>query len=249
MKYELMLPVQIRKAIDEAWPVVLSSGVLEYHAEQCAVGTDALIINRIVDELENELDMVVLPPLLYGVSSHAVAPPERNGTVNISAKALRHFAKDLFKGLLRVGFRDVHVLCWHQSENFKDGMPTDLALKLAAREAIFKFIEKERGEGWWGDKDMESYYSDHAGGNNPFNWIRFHPIHSDEAQKRYPGDHAGIAETSLLMALCPEAVDMKRWDDSIWYAKSAGTASAKYGFEFKEAMKQDLRNILSKTKN
>jgi creatinine amidohydrolase len=245
MKYEIMLPHQIRKAIDESWPVILSSGVLEYHAEQCSVGTDALIINKIVDELEKETDMVVLPPLFYGVSSLAVAPPERNGTVNISAEALYLFGRDIFRGLLRVGFRNVHVLCWHQSENFKDGMPTDLALKLAAREATFEFLEKENGEGWWGNNDMKDYYSDHVKGKNPFNWIRFHPIYSDEVRKKYPVvEHAGKAETSLLMALCPEAVDMKYWTDKIWYAETAKNASAKYGFAFKEAMKESLRHVL-----
>ncbi len=245
MKYEIMLPYQIRTAIDENWPVILSSGVLEYHAEQCAVGTDAIIINKIVDELEKEIDMVILPPLFYGVSSHAVAPPERNGTVNITAANLRLFGKDIFTGLLRVGFRNIHVLCWHQSENFKDGMPTDLALKLAARETVFEFLEKENGEGWWGNNDMKNYYNDHEQGKNPFNWIRFCTIHSEEDQKEYPADHAGIAETSLLMDLCPEAVDMKYLDNKIWYAESAKKSSAEYGSEFKEVIKKNLRGILS----
>ena len=110
MRYEIMLPPQIRTAIDEAWPVILSSGMLEYHAGQRAVGTDALIINKIVDELEKEIDMVVLPPLFYGVSSHAVAPTGRNGMVNISAETLHLFGRDLFRGLLRVGFKNIRIL-------------------------------------------------------------------------------------------------------------------------------------------
>jgi len=35
MRYEMMFPGQIRKAIKESWPVVLSVGVLKYHAEHC----------------------------------------------------------------------------------------------------------------------------------------------------------------------------------------------------------------------
>ncbi len=31
MRFELMFPDQIRKAIKEHWPVVLPLGVLEYH--------------------------------------------------------------------------------------------------------------------------------------------------------------------------------------------------------------------------
>jgi len=32
MRYELMLPHQLREAIDKNWPVILPLGVLEYHA-------------------------------------------------------------------------------------------------------------------------------------------------------------------------------------------------------------------------
>ena len=41
MRYELMLPHQIRTAIAENWPVVLPLGVLEYHGEHMAVGMDS----------------------------------------------------------------------------------------------------------------------------------------------------------------------------------------------------------------
>ena len=57
----------------------------------------------------------------------------------------------MFQGLLRIGFRNIHVVVHHQTENFAAGMPTDLAFKFAARQAIFAFLEKERGEGWWGE--------------------------------------------------------------------------------------------------
>lgn len=44
MRYELMLPHQIRTAIDENWPVILPLGVLEYHGEHLAVGMDTLVV-------------------------------------------------------------------------------------------------------------------------------------------------------------------------------------------------------------
>ena len=46
-----------------------------------------------------------------------------------------------------------------ETENFAAGMPTDLAFKFAARQAIFSFLEKERGEGWWGADKMADYYA------------------------------------------------------------------------------------------
>ena len=40
--------------------------------------------------------------------------------------------------LLRGGFRNIHGVIHHQTENFAQGMPTDLAFRLAARNAIFR---------------------------------------------------------------------------------------------------------------
>ena len=64
MRYELMLPHQIRAAIDGRWPVVLPLGVLEYHGEHMAVGMDTLAVTRILEILESEADLVILPPFL-----------------------------------------------------------------------------------------------------------------------------------------------------------------------------------------
>jgi len=157
MRYELMLPHQIRKAIDENWPVVLPLGVLEYHSEHLAVGMDTLAVIKCVEILEKEMDLVILPPFYYGAASYVVEPPERNGSVHVEAEHLIPLAQDLFFSLLRVGFRNIHFFIHHQSENFAAGMPTDLAFKFAARQAIFKFLNKERGEGWWGDVKMADY--------------------------------------------------------------------------------------------
>jgi creatinine amidohydrolase/Fe(II)-dependent formamide hydrolase-like protein len=147
MRYELMLPHQIRAAIDSHWPVVLPLGVLEYHGEHMAVGMDTLAVTGILEILEREANLVILPPFYYGAASYAVEPPERTGTLHVDAEALLPVAKAMFTGLLRIGFRNIHIVVHHQTENFTAGMPTDLAFKLAARQAIFGFLEAQRGEG------------------------------------------------------------------------------------------------------
>jgi creatinine amidohydrolase/Fe(II)-dependent formamide hydrolase-like protein len=229
MRYEMMLPHQIRKAVKANWPVVLPLGVLEYHGEHMAVGMDTLAVTKTLDLIEKEADIVILPPFYYGAASYAVEPPEGTGSVHVDAGALAPFAKELFKGLLRVGFRNVHVFIHHQTENFAAGMPTDLAFKFAARQAIFAFLEAERGEGWWGDKRMANYYAERASGADPFNWIRVHPLMTSTTMEKYPFDHAGRGETSLMLALCPDAVDMRRISAKRWYTKSARRASAALG--------------------
>jgi creatinine amidohydrolase len=244
MRYEAMLPHEIRAAVEARWPAVLPVGVLEYHGEHMAVGMDTLAVIGVLGLLEKETNLVILPPFYYGAASYAVEPPEMNGTLHVDAEALLPFAKAMFLGLLRIGFRNIHVLIHHQTENFAPGMPTDLAFKFAARQAIFAFLEKDRGEGWWGNEKMADYYAQQKAGDDPFNWIKAHPLLTPEAIKEYPFDHAGLGETSLMMALFPETVDLSKVSDERWYARSAKAASAALGAKGVELALAHLRKAL-----
>lgn len=244
MRYELLFPHQLRDVIDRNVPVVLPLGVLEYHGEHLVNGVDTLVVVRALEILEKEQDLVILPPFYYGASSYAVEGPERNGSVHIEPQVLNPFAKALFDNLLRIGFRNIHVFVHHQSENFTAGMPTDLSFKLAARQSTFGFLERERGEGWWGRADSSDYYESHSQGDNPFNWIRIHPFMSEKIQQLHPIDHAGKLETALMMALCPEGSDMGYFTTDKWYTQTAKEATLDYGNAVKSAILESLRGIL-----
>jgi creatinine amidohydrolase len=244
MRYEMMLPDEIRRAIDERVPVVLPLGVLEYHGEHLAVGLDTLVVVKCLERLAVEVPLVMLPPFYYGAASYAVEPPEGTGSLHVDAGTLLPLAQAMFTGLLRIGFRNIHVVVHHQSENFAAGMPTDLAFKLAGRQAVFAFLERTRGEGWWGRPEMADYYAQHATGDDPFNWIKAHPLMSPEVTAAYPFDHAGLGETSLLMALAPEGVDMARFRQGIWYTARAHDATAELGERGVAMILRHLRAVL-----
>jgi creatinine amidohydrolase/Fe(II)-dependent formamide hydrolase-like protein len=247
MRYELMLPHQIRTAIAGNWPVVLPLGVLEYHGEHMAVGMDTLAVTKALELIEAEMDLVILPAFHYGAASYAVEPPEGNGSLQVDGAELAPFAEALFFSLLRVGFRNIHAIIHHQTENFAAGMPTDLAFKLAARQAMFRFIERENGEGWWGSDEMANYYAEHGAGSNRFNWIQVHPLMTPEIIALYPFDHAGAGETSLMLALCPQAVDMERVaENKGWYTASSKDASAELGARGRDMILDRLRRMLSR---
>ncbi len=249
MRYEMMLPHQIRKAIKERTPVVLPLGVLEYHGEHMAVGMDTLAVVKMLEIVETKIDVVILPPFYYGAASYAVEPPEGNGSLHVGGDVLFPFAQTMFAALLRIGFRNVHAFIHHQTENFAAGMPTDLAFKFGARQAIFAHIEAERGEGWWGDKSMADYYAKQSGGEDPFNWIRIHPLLTAEMIGTYPFDHAGEGETSLMLALCPEAVETKRVSSRSWYTASAKKASAKLGEKGRDLILAEMLKVLAPAKS
>ena len=247
MRYEMMLPHQIRAAIADNVPVVLPLGVLEYHGEHMAVGMDTLAVVKSLELLEAEMPLVILPTFTYGAASYAVEKPEGNGSIQVGGNALAAFADELFYSLLRVGFRNIHAIIHHQTENFAAGMPTDLAFRSAGRQAIFRFLEKEHGEGWWGNEASANYYADHAAGANPFNWVQVHPLMTPEIFAAYPFDHAGEGETSLMLALCPEAVDMARMgDNTAWYTKTAEVATRETGERGRDLILARLRTLLGR---
>jgi creatinine amidohydrolase len=245
MRYEMMFAKEIRQAIDENWPVSIALGPLEYHAEHCVTGVDTLLVVRALEALEQEMNLVILPPFYYAAASYVVAPPERNGSIQIDSDILHLFGRDLFRSLLRIGFRNIHGFIHHQSENFTAGMPTDLAFKLAARQATFEFLDKERGEGWWGSEEMSAYY-ENVDAENPFNWIQIHPFMDEQAQKQFPIDHAGRQETSLMLAFCPEGVNMNRLSEEMWFSRSARQASEQEGNKARELILTGMRRALGK---
>jgi creatinine amidohydrolase len=54
----------------------------------------------------------------------------------------------------RIGFRNIHAIIHHHTENFAAEMPSDLISKLAARQAIFASLEERAKAGgaarrWW----------------------------------------------------------------------------------------------------
>ena len=66
LRFEFMLPYQIKEAIAKNIPIVLPIGVLEYHGEHMAVGMDTLAVTKILDRLESQMEVVILPPFSYG---------------------------------------------------------------------------------------------------------------------------------------------------------------------------------------
>ena len=64
--------------------------------------------------------------------------------------------------------------------------------------------------------------------------------------EKYPFDHAGEGETSLMMSLCPDTVNMKEFDKTAWYAQSALKASKETGDNGVRMILDHFRRIFGK---
>lgn len=243
-EFARLRPHELQAAIAANTPVVLPIGVMEYHGQHLPAGVDLLAVTEVLRRLGDAV--ITLPPFAYGAASHAVAGPEGPGTLHIEAGAILPLAEALFMALLRAGFRNIHGVIHHQTEGFDQGMPTDLAFRLAGRNAIMRFLEATRGPGWWGDRAMQDYYARQAEGADPFNWIRIHPLFPKGAA--YPFDHAGKGETALMQALASDTVDMGRTGEGgHWYTADASEATRDMGERGVEIALAHLRQVMGLT--
>ncbi len=242
MRYALCTPARLRRALAENTPLVIALGGQEYHGEHLPLGVDLLAVTRCLDRLEAEAPerLILLPPFAYGAASHAVAGAE-GFTLHLPTQAFQPLAEALFTALLRAGFRNIHGIIHHQTENFAQGMPTDLAFRLAARNAVFAHVEATRGPGWWGAPGMADYY---GAGDNPFAWVQIHALMGPEVAQHLPFDHAGEGETALMRALAPETVEDRMAENSTWYTASAPRATAEQGGAGVLAILARLRSLL-----
>ena len=244
MDFARLRPHQLQSAIAANTPVVLPIGVMEYHGQHLPAGVDLLAVTQVLTRLGDQI--ITLPPFAYGAASHAVAGPEGTGTLHVDANAILPLAEGLFTALLKAGFRNIRGVIHHQTEGFDQGMPTDLAFRLAGRNAIMRHLEATRGPGWWGDRGMQDYYARQAEGADPFNWIRIHPLFPKGAA--FPFDHAGKGETALMQALAPETVDITcAVDGDHWYTEDATEASAELGEAGVQVAITHLRQVLGLT--
>ncbi len=246
MRYDLLTPHHLRAAIAANTPLVMAIGVQEYHGEHLPLGVDLLAVTRCLDRLETEApaSLIILPPFAYGAASLAVAGPA-SGSLHVDALTFLPMVQALFAALLKVGFRNIHGVIHHQTENFAQGMPTDLAFRLGARQAVFAHLEATEGAGWWGTPNMGRYYEGHAAGENPFNWISIHPLMPPEVARHFPFDHAGMGETALMLALAPETVEPARMaENDTWYTQTAPQATKAQGEAGVAVILAHLRKLL-----
>ena len=230
MYLDLCFPREIEAAKEKHTPVVIVGGTVEYHGPHCAYGCDTLIAQGLVEKLSEKKDIIIAPPISYSPASYAVAD-EKSGTVHVEENAFEEYLYYVFMSMLSSGLRNIYVVIHHQFEQ-ESLMPMTLSYMKAAKRATMKYLEKTKGQGWWGSESYCDYYENLENEENPFSWIQVIPTMSKEVQNATGYDHAGKFECSILMSLYPDAVKLERLDDiKHWFTKSAEGANRVLGDE------------------
>ena len=228
MKLENCMPRELDDAKARRVPLVIAGGTVEYHGPHCAYGCDGIIAERLIERVAQKKEIVTAPTIWYSPSSYAVGGRE-SGTVHVEEDVFENYCYYIFRSLLYSGWRNIYVVIHHQYEQ-ESLMPMTLSYMKAAKKATMRYLEETKGEGWWGSESYKDYYSELEGADNPFAWIRVIPTMTTEVQNATGYDHAGEFETSLLMALAPETVDLSRIGDRRhWFTEAAKKANAGLG--------------------
>ena len=194
-----MRPGELKKATTDNIPVIISAGSVEYHGPHLPIGTDFLIADSVITEVEKRIpDRCIIAPSLPFSSTMNWAGDATEGDADFSPDALYVYAREVFAQLTAMGFKRIYVLQHHQGP---EGLPC-LSLRRAAAEIV-----RDITKGWghsWGRLPHEKC-------PNPkiFELIRIASADSfSEYAGQIPFGHAGKGETQFIMAAYPETVDM-----------------------------------------
>jgi len=240
-----MFADQLDAAIQRRVPFIIPIGTLEYHARHASCGTDTLVITGCLRELEKEKEIVVCPPIWYGVASYAVCGP-RPGHFHVDEDTYANYIYCVLKSMVLGGHKNIYMVIHHQTEA-EALMPMGIACHKAAKKVTMEYMEETLGRGWWGHDSFASYYKDLGSSDDPFSYIKIISLIGKEAQRKCGGfDHAGKWETSLLMGTWPEKADLARCDQNTeWFTKDTVDASAEIGKHMVNCTLEWLREAIT----
>jgi len=180
VRYELLRPAQV-KAIREKAPIAyITAGSLEWHGLQNPLGTDSLKANAICCEAAINHGGVVLPPFYQGLLGDTNWGPEGWGGFTLSFNEM-----DMFEAAM-LGI--VRALVFGQWKVIVGVTGHDVAPQ---RDAIGRAIETGAA-----DTDATGFA------------VMEGELHTADDDLPYTMDHAGAWETSCMMHLLGDKVDL-----------------------------------------
>lgn len=171
--------------------IFLPVGALEQHGPHLPMGCDAIFADAISVRVADELNGLVLPTLTYGYKSQARSGGGQTfpGTTSLDGQTLSAMVVDIIRELARHGAQQLVIVNGHVENQWFLTEGIDLAL----RELNYanQSIRVARCEYW--------NYTPQTVLENIF-------------EGEFPGvdlEHAAMIETSMMLALHPELVDLE----------------------------------------
>ena len=202
MQLVLMRPGQIREAAAGGLPLLVASGVVEYHGPHLPVGVDYLVAASIVEEAERRTECVLAPGLPFGTTGSWAGGAE-DGEVDLPADAFFSHVKPILRAYLGMGFQHILVLQHHQG---LEG-PESLCLRRAASELALEEGYQAGGGARWGRIPADQLASPFGKIQvaSPTSFVKGEPLN-------IPWGHGSYGETEYIRCMFPDTVDMSELD-------------------------------------
>jgi len=183
-----------RRIIDEQQPVLLPIGAIEQHGPHLPLATDLLVVQAIAEYTAKKVGGIVAPPLCYGYKSQCRSGGGNHfcGTTSLDADTLIKNIVDLAREFGRHGVRKLVMVDVHFENDMFVIEASDLAIRELKREGIddFKILKPNM-----------------AAITNLENIKQFYP----EGFTSMSLEHAGKLETSVMLYLHPQLVDVEKY--------------------------------------
>lgn len=171
--------------------VLLPLGAVEQHGPQLPLDTDNVIPTGLCLALAQRLPVIMAPSFAYGYKSQpntggGVSFP---GTTSLDGATLTACVRDIVRDLIRQGVRSIALVNGNYENTYFAIEGIDLALRDAGRPPGVKVLHIN----WWEQltqADLDAVF-----------------------QGAFPGweaEHAGVVETSLMLHLDPDRVEIDR---------------------------------------
>src|SRR5438046_2410192 len=99
--------LQVRDYLAHDDRLILPIGAVEQHGRQIGLGCDYLIAERVANDTGARVNVMVAPPLAYGMSLHHM---KFAGTLSLHPATLTLVLDDLLRSMYTHGFRRILVV-------------------------------------------------------------------------------------------------------------------------------------------
>jgi creatinine amidohydrolase len=199
--------VEVRSAIARGYTtVIVPSGGIEQNGPHMILGKHERIVRTTAERIATQLGNTLVTPVIPFVPEGDYDPPQGHlrfpGTIGVSEQAFAGVLDGIARSLKAGGFTTICFIADH-------GGSVKPQAEVAAR------LSKEWAQQGVRVIDVSDYYAD--GAQTDF-------LKSQGETSASIGQHAGITDTSELMAAHPQGVDLGRFADAPFTFESNGVS-------------------------
>jgi creatinine amidohydrolase/Fe(II)-dependent formamide hydrolase-like protein len=200
--------VELRSAVANGFTsVIVPSGGIEQNGLHMILDKHQHIVRHAAGEIARRSGQMLVAPVVAFVPEGGFAPASGNmrfpGTIGVSEAVFEGLLADIGRSLALAGFRTVYFIADHGQSQ-------------APQERVAQLLNAETGARGARHVSLGAYY---AAGDRQMDWLR-----AQGESAASIGDHAGLLDTSELLAVHPEGVRLAALADARFRLADTGAS-------------------------